>query len=219
MLSIMTFLTSLAFAGDWTNNKGLTNHGAVYNSFESSSVGLTLFITAFCFDEFDDSMSVLITVMLGHPLHQYTVERPKRSSALGDNFMYIWSLSGRLQIDLYHYIKRSAALPSYKLDEVAKHYLSGSLKGYAKKGKNLVLQLGGAVRDLRPGRALCLLDETGESMTDKMVIEAVTGSLYLRVIDEAGGDGGLALPGGPRRGTGRGRPRLCAAMGRGQGRH
>jgi len=103
-------------------------------------------------------------------------EKRLSSSALGDNFMYIWSLSGRLQIDLYHYIKRSAALPSYKLDEVAKHYLSGSLKGYAKKGKNLVLQLGGAVRDLRPGRALCLLDETGESMTDKMVIEAVTGS-------------------------------------------
>jgi len=105
-------------------------------------------------------------------------EKRLSSSALGDNFMHIWSASGRLQIDLYNYIKRSASLPSYKLDEVAKHYLSGSLKGYGKgtAGEgNLVLTLGGAIKDLRVGRALCLLDETGESMTDKMVIRTVEG--------------------------------------------
>jgi len=117
-------------------------------------------------------------------------EKRLSSSALGDNFMYIWSASGRLQIDLYHYIKRSASLPSYKLDEVAKHYLSGSLKGYGKAADgSLVLTLGGAVKDLRPGRALCLLDETGESMTDKMVIRSVEAGGKVTVGEVRGEDG------------------------------
>jgi DNA polymerase elongation subunit (family B) len=117
-------------------------------------------------------------------------EKRLSSSALGDNFMYIWSASGRLQIDLYHYIKRSASLPSYKLDEVAKHYLSGSLKGYGKGADgSLVLTLGGAVKDLRPGRALCLLDETGESMTDKMVIRSVEAGGKVTVGEVRGEDG------------------------------
>ena len=120
-------------------------------------------------------------------------EKRLSSSALGDNFMHIWSATGRLQIDLYHYIKRSASLPSYKLDEVAKHYLSGSLKGYEKglDGSSLVLTLGGAVKDLRPGRALCLLDETGESMTDKMVIRSVEGSRV--TVGEVRGEDGEEL--------------------------
>ena len=121
-------------------------------------------------------------------------EKRLSSSALGDNFMYIWSMAGRLQIDLYHYIKRSASLPSYKLDEVAKHYLSGSLKGYEKGTAgdgSLVLTLGGAVKDLRPGRALCLLDETGESMTDKMVIRSVEGARV--TVGEVRGEDGEVL--------------------------
>ena len=132
MLSIMTFLTSLAFAGDWTNNKGLTNHGAVYNSFESSSVGLTLFITAFCFDDFDDSMSVLITVMLGHPLHQYKVERPKRSSALGDN-LQVYAVEGNAVTRIEDWIVKSTEMGSLFLEktrgmtnEIGEDNLNGS---------------------------------------------------------------------------------------------
>ena len=34
------------------------------------------------------------------------------SSAMGDNRMYIWSTHGRLQIDMFHYIKRNHVLPS-----------------------------------------------------------------------------------------------------------
>jgi hypothetical protein len=52
------------------------------------------------------------------------------SSALGDNFLYTWTTQGRLQVDLYHYIRRLAVLPSYKLDEVTKNYMSGKLKSY-----------------------------------------------------------------------------------------
>lgn len=98
------------------------------------------------------------------------------SSALGDNFMYIWSTHGRLQVDLYHYIKRSANLPSYKLDEVTKQYMSGKLKKYRREGDDLVLELSGAIKDIKVGRAICLLDATGESITDKLVIKTVEGS-------------------------------------------
>jgi len=101
-------------------------------------------------------------------------EKRLSSSAMGDNFMYIWTMQGRLQIDLFHYIKRNETLPSYKLDEVTKHYLSGKLKKAVKAADGtLVLTLSGAIKDLRVGRALCLLEATGESLTDKMVIQKV----------------------------------------------
>jgi len=105
-------------------------------------------------------------------------EKRLSSSAMGDNFMYIWTTQGRLQIDLFHYIKRNESLPSYKLDEVTKHYLSGKLKKAEKAADGrLVLTLSGAIKDLRVGRALCLLEVTGESLTDKMVIEVVEGGV------------------------------------------
>ena len=101
-------------------------------------------------------------------------EKRLSSSAMGDNFMYIWTTQGRLQIDLFHYIKRNnASLPSYKLDEVTKYYLSGKLKKATREGETLVLVLSGSVKDLRVGRAMCLLEDTGESLTDKMVILSV----------------------------------------------
>ena len=104
-------------------------------------------------------------------------EKRLSSSAMGDNFLYIWTALGRLQIDLVHYIKRNnASLPSYKLDEVTKYYLSGKLKKAVKDDKRLALTLSGAVKDLRVGRALCLLEDTGESLTDKMVIEEIDAS-------------------------------------------
>ena len=102
-------------------------------------------------------------------------EKRLSSSALGDNFLYIWSTHGRLQVDLYHYIKRLANLPSYKLDEVTKTYMSGKLKAYSRQGEALVLTLSGAIKDIRPGRAICILDATGESITDKLVISEVAG--------------------------------------------
>ena len=90
MLSIMTFLTSLAFAADWTYNEGLTDQGIVFHSFGSSSVGLTLHIAAFCFGE---STGVSVSVMPGHRLHQYKVKRPKHSSALGDD-LRVYAVEG-----------------------------------------------------------------------------------------------------------------------------
>jgi DNA polymerase elongation subunit (family B) len=100
------------------------------------------------------------------------------SSAMGDNRMYIWTTHGRLQIDLFHYIKRNNVLPSYKLDEVTKHFMSGKLKkqAYNAATRQLTLEVGGAIKDVRAGRAITLLDETGETVSQKLVIDSIQGS-------------------------------------------
>ncbi len=97
------------------------------------------------------------------------------SSALGDNFMYMWSVQGRLQIDLYHYVKRTMNLASYKLDDVAMGLMSGSLVGIADApvDRTLELTLKGAIKDIRVGRALKLLDESEEPITEKLEVVAV----------------------------------------------
>ena len=123
------------------------------------------------------------------PIHQFNrlfelagemklEEKFLSSSAMGDNRMYIWTTHGRLQIDLFHYIKRNNVLPSYKLDEVTKHFMSGKLKkqSYDIDQQVLTLEVGGAVKDVKAGRAITLLDETGETVSDKLVISGVTGS-------------------------------------------
>lgn len=98
------------------------------------------------------------------------------SSAMGDNRMYIWTTHGRLQIDLFHYIKRNNVLPSYKLDEVTKHFMSGKLKSQKYESGKLTLEVAGAIKDVKPGRAITLLDDTGETVSPKLVVESVDGS-------------------------------------------
>lgn len=95
------------------------------------------------------------------------------SSALGDNFMYIWTMWGRLQVDLYHHVKRNAVLPSYKLDDVAKTYMSGKLDGIEYKETDGLLVFkakGSVVSDAKPGRFICLLDALGETITEKLPV-------------------------------------------------
>jgi DNA polymerase elongation subunit (family B) len=120
------------------------------------------------------------------PIHQFTrlfalsgevklEEKFLSSSALGDNRMYIWTTQGRLQIDLFHYIKRNNVLPSYKLDEVTKHFMSGKLKGQTYSDGKLILEVAGAIKDVKPGRAITLLDDTGETVSPKLVVSTVEG--------------------------------------------
>ena len=95
------------------------------------------------------------------------------SSALGDNFLYMWNTIGRLQIDLYHYIRRSASLPSYKLDSVCQFYMSGKLSSVdTSNPTNWVLKTK-QTGDVVPGRYVVLLDETGEALTEKMKVLSV----------------------------------------------
>ena len=99
------------------------------------------------------------------------------SSAMGDNRMYLWTTHGRLQVDMFHSIKRGYTLPSYKLDEVTKHFMSGKLKSYRyeEDTEELVLVVAGAVKDMKVGRSLTLLDETGETVTPKLLVTGVEG--------------------------------------------
>ena len=121
------------------------------------------------------------------PIHQLTrlfelagemklEEKFLSSSAMGDNRMYIWTAHGRLQIDMFHYIKRNFVLPSYKLDEVTKHFMSGKIKKSHYDGTVLTLEVAGAIKDVRPGRAITLLDDTGETVSPKLTVTTVTGS-------------------------------------------
>ena len=124
------------------------------------------------------------------PIHKFTrlfslsgemklEEKFLSSSAMGDNRMYIWTAHGRLQIDLYHYIKRNNILPSYKLDEVTKHFMSGKIKSYSYLSGKLHLEVAGAIKDVKPGRAITLLDDTGETVSEKLIVESVNNNTII----------------------------------------
>jgi DNA polymerase elongation subunit (family B) len=95
------------------------------------------------------------------------------SSALGDNYLYMWNTIGRLQIDLYHYIRRSASLPSYKLDSVCQFYMSGKLSSVDTSNSSQWTLKTKQTGDVVPGRYVVLLDETGEALTEKMKVLSV----------------------------------------------
>lgn len=125
------------------------------------------------------------------PIHEFTrlfalssemklEEKFLSSSAMGDNRMHIWTTHGRLQIDMFHYIKRGYTLPSYKLDEVTKYFMSGKLKEYTYEDSTctLTLTVAGAVKDVKIGRSITLLDETGETISPKLtVLDIIDGKL------------------------------------------
>jgi DNA polymerase elongation subunit (family B) len=94
------------------------------------------------------------------------------SSALGDNTMWMWSAFGRLQVDLFHYIKRSFSLPAYKLDYVCQHFMSGKLGGVdlspGPAGQWLLKTK--TTGDAVIGRYVTLLDETGDAVVEKLRI-------------------------------------------------
>lgn len=104
------------------------------------------------------------------------------SSALGDNTMYIWSAHGRLQVDLYNYVKRSYPLPSYKLDDVCQHFMSGNLSSVdcSDPSKTKWTLNTKTTSDVIPGRYVVLLDETGDALVDKLkVLEVKKGSALI----------------------------------------
>jgi DNA polymerase elongation subunit (family B) len=94
------------------------------------------------------------------------------SSALGDNEMKIWTAYGRLQVDLFHYIKRSFSLPAYKLDYVCQHFMSGKLSGVDVGAESWLLKTK-STGDAVVGRYVTLLDETGDTVVEKMRITAI----------------------------------------------
>ena len=121
----------------------------------------------------DESFQVL-SRLCGHGGGVKLTEKRLASSALGDNFLHTLSLQGRLQIDLYHVVKRGYQLASYKLDEVTKYFMSGKLKGLTKGEDGSWLVKTSGTGNARVGRAIVLLDETGDELTDKLTIVEAT---------------------------------------------
>ena len=110
------------------------------------------------------------------------------SSALGDNTMYIWSTHGRLQIDLYHYVKRSFPLASYKLDDVCQNFMSGDLKEVNTSSSGTWTLKTKSTSDIVPGRAIVLLDETGDCLVDKLIVTEIIHGVAICVEAPKGDD-------------------------------
>ncbi len=106
-------------------------------------------------------------------------EKKLASSAMGDNILKTLSIQGRLQVDLFLMIKRNYQLASYKLDEVAKHFLSGKLKGVTRDGTTWKLSTS-SVGNAKIGRSVVLLDSIGDELTSKMEIVEI-GKDFLKV--------------------------------------
>jgi DNA polymerase elongation subunit (family B) len=95
------------------------------------------------------------------------------SSALGDNYLYMWTTKGRLQIDLYHYVRRLTALPSYKLDAVCQNFMSGKCSAVDTSTAGFWKIKTKGTSDVRVGRYLTLLDETGEPTVEKLRVVSI----------------------------------------------
>ena len=102
------------------------------------------------------------------------------SSAMGDNTLYMWTAHGRLKIDLFHYVKRNFSLPAYKLDYVCQHFMSGKCSGVDTSGSTWHIKTK-STSDVVIGRYLVLLDETGDTVVEKLKILGVEPGVSLEV--------------------------------------
>jgi DNA polymerase elongation subunit (family B) len=126
----------------------------------------------------DESFQIM-SRLYGHGGKVSLQEKRLASSALGDNFLHTLSLQGRLQVDLYHVVKRGYQLASYKLDEVTKHFMSGKLKKVTSEDSTWKITTS-ATGNAKVGRAIVLIDETGDELTEKLPITEV-GDGFIRV--------------------------------------
>ena len=117
-------------------------------------------------------------------------EKRLSSSAMGDNFLFLWTTVGRLRVDLYHYIKRGYPLPSYKLDDTSRNFLGESVKKVAEKVDAWELTIGATTKqDVAKGRSVVLLNAGGDTLCDKLdVLEYEPGRLVVSVPDDVVAD-------------------------------
>jgi DNA polymerase elongation subunit (family B) len=106
-------------------------------------------------------------------------EKRLSSSAMGDNFLYLWNTPGRLRVDLYHYIKRGYQLGSYKLDDTSRHFLGEAVKGISEKVEGWQLTIGPTKQDVAEGRSVVLLNEGGDTLCDKLSVISVEDGLLV----------------------------------------
>lgn len=90
------------------------------------------------------------------------------SSALGDNFMYVIDMEGRVVVDLMKVVQRDHNLDSYKLDNVASHFIQGKVKKVV--GSN-VLELD-SIGGIYPN-AYIKLKSKSESVDNKYYVQDI----------------------------------------------
>lgn len=110
------------------------------------------------------------------------------SSAMGDNTLYILTMTGRLQIDLFHYVKRNFSLPAYKLDYVCQHFMSGKCGRIDTSADAEWVIPTKNTGDVIVGRYVVLLDESGDNLVDKLKVVAIDDKKSLTVAAPAGDD-------------------------------
>ena len=113
-------------------------------------------------------------------------EKRLSSSAMGDNFMFLWTTVGRLRVDLYHYIKRAYPLPSYKLDDTSRNFLGESVKSINELVDSWSLTIATTTKqDVAKGRSVVLLNANGDSLCEKLdVLDYQPGCLIVSIPDD-----------------------------------
>lgn len=110
------------------------------------------------------------------------------SSAMGDNTLYMLTAHGRLKVDLFHYVKRNFSLPAYKLDYVCQHFMSGKCSGVDTTQESTWIIKTNSTGDVVIGRYLVLLDETGDTVVEKLRIIGLDAGKHLEVEAPTGDD-------------------------------
>jgi len=96
------------------------------------------------------------------------------SAAMGDNTMYVLKHTGRLQIDLLHYIRKNYPLDSYTLDNVSATFVSGAVLGALKEEKKNEFRFSTkSTKGTVIGRFITLLDEENDRVVDRCIVIGV----------------------------------------------
>lgn len=112
-------------------------------------------------------------------------EKRLSSSALGDNFLYLWNTVGRLRVDLYHYIKRGYPLPSYKLDDTSRYFLGETVKEVEEKADAWRLSVGASKQDPAVGRSVVLLNGAGDTLCEKVnILRVESNAIVIEIPDD-----------------------------------
>lgn len=136
---------------------------------------ITFFDMAYIYDRCEElgiTESLLSQTLSRFPKTRarYT-QRTLSSAAMGDNFLKTIEMPGRIILDLCAAVRRNfPSLDSYKLDNVAKSFLFGGIKGKETIGDSVVKFVVSNTFGLKNGGYMHACDDEGESIGGKLKI-------------------------------------------------
>lgn len=93
------------------------------------------------------------------------------SAAMGDNTMYVLKSTGRLQIDMFHYVRRNYNLDSYSLDNVSATFVSGNVIGDVEQLDETKFKFKTrSTKGIVVGRYITLMDEENDRVIYKSLV-------------------------------------------------